>query len=278
MYNNDVIYNNKRIMYKGINVMLNVKEIENTSAISITTEFLTDLTNQLGKNFENISYVATLKNGDTKVFDSLDSICGYENALEKRIVKLEIIAYNAQNESSYLFLMKKDKTSIHGIVSTKDKITTNTICKDLDYIIRRHSEGAVYSYIAAQNFWEFTEKVFFILLCISLFTFDNTSNSENISVILILTKYLIPLLELSLMFLVLMKGIHKILQYFFPIIIFEIGDEIKCNSKRMGLKKNIIWAIFVAIFASVVGSFIYAGLTRSETPSKIPTEQSNTLP
>ena len=258
--------------------MLNVKEIENTSAISITTEFLTDLANQLGKNFEYISYVATLKNGDTKVFNSLDAICGYENALEKRIVKLEIISYSAQNESSYLFLMKKDKTSIHGTVSTKDSITTSTICKELDYIIRRHSEGAVYSYIATQSFWEFTEKVFFILLCIALFTFDNTSSNENTSVVFILTNYLIPLLELSLMLLVLMKGLHKILQYFFPVIIFEIGDEIKCNSKRIGLKKNIIWAIFVAIFASVVGSFIYAGLTKSETPSKTPTEQSNILP
>ena len=156
----------------------------------------------MGKNFEYISYVATLKNGDTKVFNSLDAICGYENALEKRIVKLEIISYNAQNESSYLFLMKKDKTSIHGTVSTKDSITTSTICKELDYIIRRHSEGAVYSYIATQSFWEFTEKVFFILLCIALFTFDNTSSNENTSVVFILTNYLIPLLELSLMLLV----------------------------------------------------------------------------
>lgn len=115
-------------------VMLHIKEIENTSAISITTAFLTDITKQLEKNFECISYVATLKNRDTKVFDSIDTICGYDNALEKRIVKLEIIAYNTQNESSYLFLMKKDKTSIHGTVSTKDSITTNTIYKELDYI------------------------------------------------------------------------------------------------------------------------------------------------
>lgn len=257
--------------------MLYVKEIENTSAISITTEFLTDLAKQLEKNFECTSYVATLKNGDTKVFDSIDTICSYENALEKRIIKLEIIAYNAQNESAYLFLMKKDKTSIHGTVSTKDSITTSSIYKELDYIIRRHSEGSIYSYIATQSFWEFTEKILFILLCIVFFAFDNTSNNEEASIVYFLTNYFIPLLELSLIFLILMRGLYKILQYFFPVIIFEIGDEIKRNSKRIGLKKNIIWAIFVAIFASVVGSFIYAGLTKSEIPIQTTTEQSNIL-
>lgn len=242
--------------------MLYIEEIENSSAISITAEFLTDITNQLERHFNNISYIATLKNKDTRVFDSINTICNYENALEKRIVKLEIIAYNAQNESTFLFLAKKNKTSIHGTISTNDAKQTKNIYEKLDYIIRRHNEGTFYSYIATQDFWEFVEKVFFVLLCISFFTFDGTTAKEENSIIFLLTNYFIPILEISFVFLALLYGLFRILQYFFPIIIFEIGDEIKRNSKRLGFKKNIIWAIFVAIFASVVGSFIYAGLTK----------------
>lgn len=242
--------------------MLYIEEIENSSAISITAEFLTDITNQLERHFNNISYIATLKNKDTRVFDSINTICNYENALEKRIVKLEIIAYNAQNESTFLFLIKKNKTSIHGTISTNDAKQTKNIYEKLDYIIRRHNEGTFYSYIATQDFWKFVEKVFFVLLCISFFTFDGTTAKEENSIIFLLTNYFIPILEISLVFLALLYGLFRILQYFFPIIIFEIGDEIKRNSKRLGFKKNIIWAIFVAIFASVVGSFIYAGLTK----------------
>lgn len=242
--------------------MLHIQEIENTAAISVTSTFLTDLTKQLEKNFECISYIATLKNNNDKVFDSIEAICGYENALEKQIVKLEIIAYNAQNESAYLFLMNKNKTSIHGTISTKQFSTTNAIYKELDYIIRRHSEGDVYSYIAMQSFWEFAKKIFFIILCISVFTLDYTLKSEETNVVFNLTNYFVTLLEGSLILLALIKGLHIVLQYFFPVIIFEIGDEIKHNSKRIALKKNITWAIFVAIFASVVGSFIYTGLTK----------------
>ena len=36
--------------------MLYIEEIENSSAISITAEFLTDITNQLERHFNNISY------------------------------------------------------------------------------------------------------------------------------------------------------------------------------------------------------------------------------
>ena len=64
-----------------MNDMLHIQEIENTSTISVTSAFLTNLAKQLEKNFECISYIATLKNKNTKIFDSIETICGYENAL-----------------------------------------------------------------------------------------------------------------------------------------------------------------------------------------------------
>lgn len=53
-----------------------------------------------------------MKNKNRKEFETIKELCEYENALEKRIEKLEISAYSAKQESVHLLFEEKEKTSI----------------------------------------------------------------------------------------------------------------------------------------------------------------------
>lgn len=237
------------------------EEIENSLAISVSKDFLLDLENIIQKFFSHIYCVAILKNKERKTFESIKELCEYENALEKRIVKLEISAHGDENESLFLFFEGKEKTSIHGIVSTNEKSKTESICKKIDYATRRKSEGFFFSLMAKISYSEMLYVILIILMSIYAIIFPDTSSSNNVGIIEVLTKYLIPLVELVAIYMGFVLLIYKLKTYMWPIIVFDIGDEIKKNEKRKTLKKNLVWAGFFAIMASVVGSFIYAQLT-----------------
>lgn len=237
------------------------KEIENTYAISLTEDFLLDLENILEESFETVYCVATLKNKNRKSFETIKELCEYENALEKRILKLEISAYSDKNESIHLFFEEKEKTSVRGIISTSDNITTDSIYEKIDYAIRRKSEGLVFSWIARIEYLWMAIMMLLVLAIISdvISSGNTTSNSDIINKYSF--QYFITIIELAAIYMCIVAVIFKIKKYFFPIIVFCIGDEIKKYEKRNSLKKNIIWAVIVAIAASIIGSFIYAKLT-----------------
>lgn len=237
------------------------KEIENTFAISISKEFLLDIEDILNIYFINIYCVATLKNKERKTFETIKSLYEYENALEKRIVKLEISAYSNENESIHLFFEEKEKTSIRGIVSTNTEKMTDLIYEKIDYAMRRKSEGIGFSMLARMTIWQMAYCILFIVWIIDEFIGPGGQTTKSINMFEVLTQFFVPLLELTLIYMAFVVVLHKIKKYFFPIIVFNIGDEILKSEKRNTLKKNITWAGFLAIVASIIGSFIYAKLT-----------------
>jgi hypothetical protein len=107
------------------------KEIKNTLAISISEDLLLNMESILKNFFTDIQCVATLKNKNRKEFETIKELCEYENALEKRIEKLEISAYSAKQESVHLLFEEKEKTSICGIISTIDDAKTDEFMRKL---------------------------------------------------------------------------------------------------------------------------------------------------
>lgn len=234
------------------------KEIENTSAISISEQFLLDLEEIIKKYFANIYYIATLKNKKRKAFNTMSELCAFENALEKRIVKLEISAYSDKNESVHLFFEDREKTSVRGIVSTSDEKVTNTIYEEIDYAMRRKAEDCFFTYVARINYCE----LLCLILLLWLMKAETTpSNKESIGLFLLLNRYFVPLIVVLGAYMCFVWVLYQIKKKFFPMIVFEIGDEIVKNEKRKALKKNLMWAGVFAIMASVIGSFIYAKIT-----------------
>ena len=74
-------------------------------------------------------------------------------------------------------------------------------------------------------------------------------------------QYFIAYVELIAIYMGILAVLYKIKKYLFPIIVFDIGDEIGKNEKRKSLKKNLMWAVLVATVISVSASFIYAKLS-----------------
>jgi len=237
------------------------KEIENTFAISISKEFLLDLEGVLEEYFANIYCVATLKNKKRKTFETIKDLYEYENALEKRIVKLEISAYSNENESIHLFFEEKEKTSIRGIISTSTEDRTDLIYEKIDYAMRRKSEGICFSMLARMTFSQMAYYILFITAVINEITRPSGKSSPDINMFEFFVEYFVPLIELVLIYMGIVALLHRIKKYFFPIIVFCIGDEIGKNEKRNTLKKNLTWAGFFAVVASIIGSYIYTKLT-----------------
>lgn len=237
------------------------KEIENTFAISISKAFLLDLEDILEEHFAKIYCVATLKNEKRKNFESIKDLYEYENALEKRIVKLEISAYSNENESIHLFFEEKEKTSIRGIISTTNERITNSIYEKIDYAMRRKSEGIGFSMLARMTFSQMAYCILFIVFLVEEFTKTSGQTVKTINMFELLTQFLVPLLELTLIYATFVAILHRIKKYLFPIIVFNIGDEVLKSERRNTLKKNILWGGFIAVIASIIGSFIYTKLT-----------------
>lgn len=237
------------------------KEIENTFAISVSKEFLMSLGELLKKHFENVFCVATLFKKNTKKFASIEQLCDYENALEKRITKLEISAYNSKGECIHLFFEDKKMTSIRGIISTQDEKKTNSIYEELDYEMRRKSEGFVFSTIARIDYFRLLYIILFLFVLIVGAISPSDKTTESIGLIELLTQYFIPFVELVAIYMGFGAVIYGIKKYLFPMIVFNIGDEIIKNERRNTLKKNLTWAGFFAVVASIIGSYIYTKLT-----------------
>ena len=237
------------------------KEIENTYAISVSKSFLKDLEEILNKHFTNIYCTAMLKNQDRIDFESITSLSEYENALEKRIVKLDISAYESESKNLHLFFENKEKTSMHGIISAKDKNEVNSIYNKIDYAIRRKSEGIFFSRMAQINYFEMLYLILVLLIVTFGFFSPSTQSSNTISMVKLLTEYFVPMVELVAIYMGLGALVYKAKNYMWPMIVFNIGDEIEKNEKRKTLKKNLVWAVFLAILVSVIGNFIYAKIT-----------------
>lgn len=231
------------------------KEIENKFAISVSKNFLLDLENILKAYFQNIYCIATLKNEDRMNFETITDLCEYENALERRIVKLEISAYSEKQESIHLFFEEKEKTSVRGVVSTRDSDVTDTIYKKVDYAIRRKDEDIVFSMLARTGYSNILCIISLIIVIFELFCNKNAKEMD------LSPQHVIIYVELILIYMVCVWGLYKIKKYFFPIIVFNLGDEMKKSEKRENLKRNLLWGVFVAFVITIIGSVVYAKLT-----------------
>lgn len=232
------------------------KEIENTLAISISKDLLLNMESILKNFFTDIQCVATLKNKNRKEFETIKELCEYENALEKRIEKLEISAYSVKQESVHLLFEEKEKTSICGIISTIDYVKTDEIYEKINYAIRRKNEDPVFSILASAGYKDILFIISLIILMIFLIMHSNSVISIDLS-----PQYFIAYVELIAIYMGILAVLYKIKKYLFPIIVFDIGDEIGKNEKRKSLKKNLMWAVLVATVISVSASFIYAKLS-----------------
>lgn len=157
------------------------KEIENTLAISISKDLLLNMESILKNFFTDIQCVATLKNKNRKEFETIKELCEYENALEKRIEKLEISAYSVKQESVHLLFEEKEKTSICGIISTIDYVKTDEIYEKINYAIRRKNEDPVFSILASAGYKDILFIISLIILMIFLIMHNNSVISIDLS-------------------------------------------------------------------------------------------------
>lgn len=151
---------------------------------------------------------------------------------------------------------EKEKTSICGIISTIDDVKTDEIYEKINYAIRRKNEDPVFSILASTGYKDILFIISLIILMIFLIMHNNSVISIDLS-----PQYFIAYVELIAIYMGILAVLYKIKKYLFPIIVFDIGDEIGKNEKRKSLKKNLMWAVLVAAVISVSASFIYAKLS-----------------
>ncbi|MFA9375766.1 MAG: hypothetical protein ACERKZ_03320 [Lachnotalea sp.] len=235
--------------------MLIKGQIKFKEAITVTPEFLKDISEVICIYYNYVSYKANLKNNDIIMFESLDELIKYDNFNDNKLATLSIysdIKLNLEFETTSSTLHKYNYT-LHGNYSMNSMDDSILFKKKLDDILKKRAEAKFYTFISKISM------VYGLIIVVALCVLG----SLYCSILGISTNGEISIFDYIISWFLSMVGVvtfskifNKFQSVYFPPIVFYWGEEIQNYDKIKQLRKNVFWGVIVTLLVSLLVSLI----------------------
>lgn len=221
-------------------------------AIKVDETMLRDIVSEMKKYCENVKYEATLENGDSIKFESLDEMISFENSKINSFGTIYITARDGNFKNRIEVSIQAIDVFIERFYETisvemnVDSIETKTIFKSkFEEICTRHEQDKRYNFISKTGIFNIISALYFVIAGIVTFDFiknDFKDINDNL-----ITVWLI----VSIVYLI--KGfLQKLQKKYYPPIVFYLGDGISIYDRNERARENFFWGGIVAVLLGIV--------------------------
>lgn len=207
---------------------------------------LKELNSILERHSDDVSFSAKTKDKSELKFDSIDELVSYENCKNERIASIKAFCYKRELSSHSIVAyfpseIGKETASIeYEFANTDDE---SIFLSEIMKLLKKSVECNTISTIL--------DIVFLIIFFISgfIYAFYRFKNSLSVNS----GEHIFPYLALSLVCYIFFS--KYVLQYFFPRVVFLVGEEIKRYEDIKRLRKGFFSTVLGILSGLVVNYF-----------------------
>ncbi|MCM1201391.1 MAG: hypothetical protein NC312_09180 [Bacteroides fragilis] len=219
-------------------------------AIIIDEKLMEDLEKVVLEYFTNIKYVGGLCNGDDIVFDTLSELLLYENANQRKLIKLKVkFDYNEIEFYPTIGGMCSYKYTVCGFFTTNNENISILFEKKIKDILEKHRRKKWYTILTKISMMHFS---IFLPGISAVSTIYTIMQGELLGEV-VYTINLVNLGMLSVMlFIVLCIIFAKCRNALLPPVCFMLGEQIQEIKRNEDRFSKIFWGVVVAFIVSFI--------------------------
>ena len=228
-------------------------------ALKITPNKLEKLISLFTEHYSDLSFHATISDGNKIIFENLAELLDYENAKNKKIKDINIFGKLGYNSSALRACIRvnTDIFLAHGntmeiTFSLPDRGSITAFTAKLDDCTKSMQQPLHYCFLSKLGV-SFILPLFFALLCFMLATL--AYNGENINTNHSFPVWISIFLAVHVIFFII-KCADKLYFRIFPPLTFLWGSEVEFEKTISKLRSNIFWGIIMSTITGLIVSYM----------------------